>query len=120
MRYWYFSLKDKKWEYEQERRYQLFIFDNEEYADLDVENDFLKIKSSLYLYPDFILTDNGVIRSRIKFNLEAKRKAIASKEYVYCEDCCQADFTEGCMGSISYKKCPICGSEKITIRKPVD
>ena len=120
MQYWYFSIKDKKWESEQERRYQLFIFDYKEYIDLDIENDFLKIKSSLYLYPDFILTDNGAIKSRIKFNLESKRNALASRKYAYCETCCQADFTEGCKSSISYKKCPICGSEKITIRKSAD
>ncbi len=113
MEYWYFSFKDKKWESEQERRYQLFIFDHTEYADLVIENDFLKIKSSLYLYPDFILTDNDMIKSRIKFNLDTKRKATALREYVYCENCCQSNFAES-----FYKKCPICGSNKLLKKEP--
>lgn len=117
MEYWYFSFKDKKWESEQERRYQLFVFDHKECADLVIENGFLKIMSSLYLYPDFILTDNETIKSKIKFNLGSKRKAIASREYVYCEDCCQSDFTEGC-GASFYNKCPVCGSDRLLRIKP--
>lgn len=118
LEYWYLSFKDKKWESEQERRYQLFIFDYKEYADLVIENDFLKIKSSLYLYPDFILTDNEAIRSKIKLYLANKRKAIALREYVYCEDCCQVDFTAGCYSSTFYKKCPVCGSNRLLKIKP--
>lgn len=33
LEYWYLSFKDKKWEYESERRYQLFVFDYKDYID---------------------------------------------------------------------------------------
>ena len=47
--YWYLSFKDKKWETEQERRYDLRIFyDKQDYVDLDIDERFLKTKSSVY------------------------------------------------------------------------
>lgn len=118
MEYWYFSYKDKKWKDEQERRYQLFVFDYKDYVDLTIEDNFLKIKSSLYLYPDFVLTDNEVIKTKINIHLKEKLQAVASRDYIFCENCGQSDFTEGCMRSNSYKKCSICGSTKLSVKKP--
>lgn len=109
LEYWYLSFKDNKWVEEQERRYQLFVCDDN-YYDLLIENDFLKIKSTLYLYPDFIISDNETIRIKGKYRRLEKLSATATKNYVFCENCFQADFSAGNYTSLPYKECPICGS----------
>ena len=116
LEYWYLSFKDKKWSEEKERRYQLFIFEDDNYYDLLVENDFLKIKSTLYLYPDFIITDNQPIKIKGRLRRMEKLSATATRNYVFCEDCFQSDFTAGCLSSF-YDKCPICSSENISLKQ---
>lgn len=116
LEYWYLSFKDSKWSDEKERRYQLFVFEDE-YYDLLIENDFLKIKSTLYLYPDFIISNNDTIRNKGKYRRLEKLSATASKNYIFCENCFQADFSAGNYDSLSYKNCPICGSSQLTHKK---
>ena len=61
MQYWILSVKDPKWSYERERRYVLFLYDDYEYIETDISNPkFLKLKTSLFIEPDFILGDNPV------------------------------------------------------------
>ena len=90
LEYWYLSFKDKKWEYEAERRYQLFIFDDN-YIDLRIEDGYLKIDSTLYLYPDFIITQNNEIRSKVYCRRIEKLSAVACSDYIFCEQCFQSD-----------------------------
>ena len=107
--YWYLSFKDKKWGPEQERRYQLFIFDDA-YRDLVIENDFLKEKNTLYLFPDFFLShDNDLKQTMKKLRLE-KIYATATKSYNFCEECYQIDYNNVVNGE---HKCPICGATNI-------
>lgn len=118
LEYWYLSFKDKKWEYEAERRYQLFVFDYKDYNDSIIENDFLKINSSLYLYPDFLISKNDEVRNKVFLRRIEKLSAVASSDYIFCEQCFQADYSGAQMGNVPYKECPICGSSKIIVRKP--
>lgn len=116
LEYWYLSFKDKKWSEEKERRYQLFIFEDDDYYDLVVENNFLKIKSTLYLYPDFIITESQPLKIKGRLRRMEKLSATATRNYVFCEDCFQSDFTAGCLSSF-YNKCPVCGSKNIVLKQ---
>ena len=109
LQYWYFSLKDKKWEHERERRYQLFIFDHD-YRDLVIENDFLKEKNTLYLFPDFFLSSDKILRQKMKRLRIEKINATATKSYNFCEECFQIDYSTI---EREERKCPVCGSSQV-------
>lgn len=109
LQYWMLSVKDKKWEYERERRYVLFLYDNYNYIELEREHErFLKLKTSLFVFPDFILGDNPR-KAYLRIMIDNKREAISTKEYMFCEDCfsCDFDTVRDEDGS-----CSICGSDK--------
>ena len=46
----------------------------------------MKVKTSLFITPDFIIGKNPS-KWEIMRQLAAKRKALFSKEYLFCEDC---------------------------------
>lgn len=104
--YWDLSIKDKKWEYEKERRYEIRIFDHN-YIDSTFDEKFLKIISSLYLLPDFINKDN-LKHSRIAIERKAKLQSISSRDYQFCNDCLQSDFDNA-----DDKICHVCGSNNV-------
>ena len=114
MQYWILSVKDKKWSYERERRYVLFIYDEYNYIELQRDDArFLKLKTSLLLSPDFILGNNPEKESLRIVNWQ-KRMALNIKDYVFCNDCFSSDF------DLVYKKtdkCPICQSSNISLIK---
>lgn len=114
MQYWILSVKDKKWSYERERRYVLFLYDEYNYIELNQDDDrFLKLKTSLFLSPDFILGNNPIKESLRIVNWQ-KRMAINIKDYVFCYNCFASDF------DLVYKepeKCPICQSDNISLIK---
>ena len=59
MQYWILSVKDQDpWEKEKERRYVLFLYDDYRYEEIEKDDTFLKVKTTLFLLPDFILGDN--------------------------------------------------------------
>ena len=115
LQYWILSVKDSKWEKEKERRYVIFTYDNQEYHETDFsKSDILKIKSSLFQYPDFILGENPV-REIIKVRTDMKRSILyPRKEYLYCEDCFNIDFDK-VFKSDKIKNCPICNSANVKI-----
>jgi len=56
LQYWILSVKDPKWLHERERRYVLFMYDGYDYKEIDTSDSrFLKLKTSLFIQPDFIL-----------------------------------------------------------------
>lgn len=110
LQYWILSVKDEKWKKERERRYVVFLYDNYEYVETEMDDTFLKVKTSLFITPDFIIGKNPS-RWEIMQQLEAKRKSLFSKEYLFCGDCLMQDHDIAI-----YKKpekCPICGSSNI-------
>ncbi len=111
LEYWYLSLKDKKWEYEKERRYQTFVFDYKDYQELLIENDYLKIKSSLYLCPDFVLNSKSFLKSKLSALRKHKVTAIMTQDYYFCEDCLQSN--RALYGKEEEYCCPVCGSINI-------
>lgn len=112
LQYWILSVKDSKWETERERRYVLFLYDDYTYKETEFDDTFLKVKTSLFITPDFIIGKNPS-RWEIKRQLEAKRKALYSKEYLFCENCLIQDHDAAVFKQPD--KCPICGSKNIKI-----
>lgn len=110
LQYWILSVKDSKWKKERERRYVLFLYDDYKYKETEFDDTFLKVKTSLFITPDFIIGKNPS-RWEIKRQLEDKRKALYSKEYLFCEDCLMQDHDVAIYSKP--EKCPICGSKKI-------
>ena len=110
LQYWILSVKDSKWKDERERRYVIFLYDDYEYIETEWDDTFLKVKTSLFITPDFIIGKNPS-KWEITRQLAAKRKALFSKEYLFCEDCLMQDHDV----AIHEKpeKCPICGSKNI-------
>ena len=112
MQYWILSVKDEEWEHERERRYVIFMYDNYEYKDAEESTDnFLKVKTTLFLTPDFILGNNPV-SSYISNFLDNKRMALYQNEYLFCKNCLNIDF-DVIKEHNDIKECPICGSSNI-------
>ena len=45
--YWRYSIKENKWSIERERRYQIFLWEDYEYVDLENDEKFLKVNTYL-------------------------------------------------------------------------
>lgn len=56
--YFIFSYKDKKWSNEEERRFDITLFENHPLCLCRQEDSFLKIESTGYSYPDYVSEDN--------------------------------------------------------------
>lgn len=118
LQYWILSVKDPEWSYERERRYVLFMYDEYDYNEVDIDNStFLKLKTSLFIEPDFILGENPV-KSYIRMMVDNKRKTISMKPYLFCADCLNRDF-DIVAGSEKINNCPICGSKHVFIEDPI-
>lgn len=110
MQYWILSVKDPKWSGENERRYVLFLYDEYDYIELEFDDTFLKMKTSIFLLPDFILGDKPMKRS-IQYQVDAARKALSTRSYLFCHNCLNRDYD-----TLKYNRpltCPICGSNNI-------
>lgn len=117
LQYWILSVKDPKWSYERERRYVLFLYDNYEYIEIDTnDSDYLKMKTSLFIEPDFVLGKNPV-KSYIRDLVDEKRYSISTKQYMFCRECLNRDF-DIVTGITTVDACPLCGSKNITIENP--
>lgn len=117
LQYWILSVKDSKWEHERERRYVLFMYDSYDYEEIDLSDSrFLKLKTSLFIEPDFILGKNPV-KEYINMMVDNKRKAISMKPYLFCKDCFNRDF-DVILGVNNINICPICGSKNVKKEEP--
>lgn len=113
LQYWILSVKDKKWDYEKERRYVLFMYEDYDYLEVKIEDDFLKLKSSLLLLPDFFLGKNSY-KTNLKMYIDEKREVAVMKDYMFCEDCFSIDYDSVHSNAQS---CPICGSKQFHMIK---
>lgn len=117
LQYWILSVKDSKWKHERERRYIIFMYDGYDYNEVDLSDSrFLKLKTSLFIEPDFILGENPV-KDYINTMVDNKRKSIYMKPYLFCSNCFNRDF-DAVVSSSKPKKCSICGSTNISIENP--
>ena len=116
LQYWIYSIKDCKWAYERERRYVLFLYDSTNYQHMIIENDFLKLDTTLFLYPDFVLGKHPK-HSEMEKMIKEKTTAISYKNYVFCNDCLDRDYDMDiyCKKNI---QCPVCGSNNLDVFTP--
>ena len=112
LQYWILSVKDKEWKHEKERRYVLFIYPEYNYKEMEIDDGFLKLKTKVFLTPDFILGDNPV-KAKIKAYIENKTNAISMKDYVYCKACFSRDYDAVIKNG--RKSCSICGSTDVEL-----
>jgi len=114
LQYWILSVKDAKWSHERERRYVLFLYDDCEYNEIDTSDPkFLKLKTSLFIMPDFILGNNPV-KSYIRERINEKRYAISMKPHMFCINCLNRDF-DVVVGNKTVDLCPICSSRDVFV-----
>jgi len=119
LQYWILSVKDKEWSHERERRYVLFMYDDYDYNEVDLTDvRFLKLKTSLFIQPDFILGDNPV-KGYLKRMVDNKRSVISMNDYLFCRDCLSRDFDSVAGGKMVTGKCLICGSENVSLEAPI-
>ncbi len=120
LQYWTYSFKDGRgknergeecdWMCEQERRYVLFVDKDSVYHNASVEDEYLKVKSSLFLFPDFVLGENPV-KETLKWRADEKRNSLSRRGYYFCHDCLMRDYD---LGEVKVLFCPICGSSRMT------
>lgn len=113
LQYWILSVKDPKWKDERERRYVVFLYDCYRYSEMERDETFLKVKTSLFLTPDFIRGDNPS-KEEIRRQLYAKRKALFTGMFLLCEDCLNQDYDVITCGETVHS-CPICGSRNVVV-----
>jgi len=94
----------------------IFLFDNYAYQEMVLEDDYLKLKTSLFVLPDFIL-GNHPRKADLKIQIDQKRTAIAYMRYLFCHDCLNRDF-DTVAGYEKPKCCPICGSTDNVVIDP--
>ena len=113
LQYWRYSIKvpDPKWVAEKERRYVLFTYPEWEYKDTVSEDGFFKCKSTLYMFPDFVLGDAD-LPAIYKASIDGKRKSISAVSYFFCHDCLNRDFD---LIHQMISECPICHSKNTEI-----
>ena len=114
LQYWVLSVKDSKWDYERERRYVIFLYDDYEYIELERDDTFLKTKTSIFSLPDFILGGYNPARHDIKAMVSNKLHYISEKSYLFCKNCFNTDY-DAVSGLTKPTKCPICDSVDIDI-----
>lgn len=108
--YWKLTVKDKKWLEEQERRYEIMYFSDYDYAECTITEEFLKNKTPLLLYPDFIIGRNHQ-KSRLFLNIKEKTRFQSLGEpTLICKKCLFRTYSFN-----KDNQCPICGSNNYEI-----
>ena len=111
LQYWLLSAKDPKWSVERERRYVIFLYDDYDYQEMEIDDGFLKIKTSLFILPDFLIGKQPKKRE-IRPLIDNKRKSTSYRKYMFCRNCFNRDY-DVVAGFDSVLECPICGSQNI-------
>ena len=108
--YWKLTIKDKKWEKEHERRYEVMHFNDYEYVECSITEEFLKNKTPLLLYPDFLVGKNHRY-DYLSLNVveKARFQSLGTETYI-CKNCLFRSFTYN-----EDDGCKICGSKNIKI-----
>lgn len=112
LQYWIYSIKDAdKWQDERERRYVCYFYDSYNYLNAREENGFMKIKSSLFMFPDYI-NHNNCMFDQLYANVHLKLTKLHHKKYMFCNSCLYADFDITAHNDVDV--CPQCGSKNIS------
>lgn len=71
-------------EKERERRYVLFIYLEYDYKEMVIDDGWLKLKTSIFLLPDFVLGSNPS-KIEIQRQIDGKRKGTSMKDYIFAK-----------------------------------
>ena len=117
MQYWLFSVKDKinedgRWDVEQERRAVLFLHDDEVYSETRLDEDYFRMKTGMFMFPDYILGDNPCYEYLLSRARE-KRRGTSSEDCLFCHDCLTRDYDAAQYGKPDVLKCAVCGSTAV-------
>lgn len=115
IQYWILSFKDKKWSYERERRYILFMYPEYDYIESIQEGGFLKVKTSVLTYPDIAMVESN-FSDNYHSNLYEKARHAMSKDMFFCNNCLQNWVDPGLK---DIQECEICHSKDIMSLKVV-
>lgn len=116
LQYWLLSIKDPKWSHERERRYVLFLYDAYDYLEMNTDDSFLKIKTSLFIVPDFLIGNHSK-KADAKNAVDGKCRALSYRKYLYCQSCLNRDY-DAVAGYDQPTCCPVCGSNNFKIVEP--
>lgn len=116
LQYWLLSIKDPKWSKERERRYLIFLYDDYQYKEMKIEDNFLKIDTSLFLLPDFVI-GNHPKKDEVKKLVDTNSRQKSLREYLFCYDCLNRDY-DIVTGFKDVNTCPICSGNSIEIVYP--
>ncbi len=112
IKYWLLSVKDKKWSYEKERRYEIFTNEDTSYIESTIDDRFLKVKSLLFTIPDFIEPGSNN-KEVIEKNRISKLYSLSTKSFVFCNNCLFSDFDYGVTFIKEEYKCKNCKSNQV-------
>lgn len=117
LQYWLLSVKDKvnedgQWDVEQERRAVLFLYDGEEYSETRRDEDYFRMKTGMFMFPDYILGDNPC-RDYLFSRAREKRRGTSSEDCLFCHDCLSRDYDTAQYGKPGKLVCSICGSNNV-------
>lgn len=117
LQYWSLSVKDEgKWAHEEERRYVLFLYERSkrEFVECKIDKDgWLKLKTTAFLFPDFVLGQSPV-RDILRSRANEKRGFAVTNDYLYCHDCFNRDYDAAIRRE---NRCPICQSRSVELVK---
>lgn len=88
----------------------MFLYDDYNYREIENDDVFFKIKTTLFVTPDCIIGKKPN-KQEIARQLEAKRKFLYSRKNLFCEDCLMQDHDVVVFGRPD--KCPICGFKNV-------
>ena len=89
----------------------LFLYDDYRYTEPEIDDVFLKVKTSIFLTPDFILGSRNPTEMAIRGYIYEKRNYISMNGYIYCNDCLNRDYDA--FQNEKIDMCPICHSKRI-------
>ena len=112
LQYWIYSIKDAdRWAEERERRYVCFFYDSYNYINAKEEDGFMKIKSSLFMFPDYTNHDN-LMFEQLFANVHLKLSKLHHRRFMFCNNCLYSDFDKTKINKID--SCPNCKSKDIS------
>lgn len=89
----------------------IFVYDEYDYREIELDDKLKKTKTSIFLTPDFIIGKNPS-KYEILYQLNAKRHALYSREYMLCKNCLLQDYDNA---RNMPETCPVCGLSNVEL-----
>ena len=83
---------------------------------MEIDDDFLKLKTSLFIVPDFLI-GNHKKKKALKKYIDNKRIEMSYRPYLFCHNCFNRDY-DVVTGLEGPQECPICRSKDFEVVIP--